>query len=334
MLTHALLVAVVALQAPPPGLDSLLRQGLGFAERDVAQVVAGGVVTRTLDRASGEEVALVGVTRVRLSARAFVERFRRVETFLPRRELVQVGRFGTPPTAGDLAPFRVPAADREPLRTCRPGKCVLKLPAAVTGRLQAIDWNAPGADSAAADAWRGWLLDYARGYVARGNAALVVYDDAQRPLPLHTGFHELLAESAPLLAGAPGFHHYLDEFPSAPRPAGGVEDVLYWSTEDAGLRPVTGLTHASVLRTPPPAAGPGALIALKQIYASHYFHAALTVIALVDDPRSPGDPGAYVVYVERSLFDTPLGGLLRRRVEGRLRGGLQSRLEAMRRDLR
>lgn len=318
-----LLSVTLALQAPPR-VDAFLRQRLGFSEGDAREVTKGAVVVKKLDGATDEEIALVGVVRLPVSARSATERFSGPTA--ARRRVSQGGRFSTPPAAGDLATFRVPSGDRDLLRSCRVGKCVLKLPSSVIDSLRLIDWRTSTADTRAATLWRSWLLDYLRGYVARGNAALVVYGDRETPLPLHTGFHSLLQKSPYLFAYVPVFHHYLDEFPARALP--GAKDALYWSTEDVGLRPITTVTHATVYR-PDSAAGVAALIALKQIYASHYFHATLTLISIIDDP-TPEGPGVYVIYLERLLFDKKLGGFIRRNAEGRLRDDLQARLRAIR----
>lgn len=299
-----LLSVTLALQAPPR-VDAFLRQRLGFSEGDAREVMEGASVVKKLDGATDEEIALVGVVRLPVSARSATERFS--DPTASRRRVSQGGRFSTPPAAGDLATFRVPSGDRDLLRSCRVGKCVLKLPSSLIDSLGRVDWRTPTADTRAAALWRNWLLDYVRG-------------------SLHTGFHALLQKSPYLFAYVPVFHHYLDEFPARALP--GAKDALYWSTEDVGLRPITTVTHATVYR-PDSAAGVAALIALKQIYASHYFHAALTLISIIDDP-TPEGPGVYVIYLERLLFDKKLGGFIRRNAEGRLRDELQARLRAIR----
>ena len=322
MLTTPLLIAALQVLVP---LDQFLRERLGFSDQQRTEIAAGRVLTRVLTTTNDEEIAIVGVVRLPVSTDSAVGRVWDTRRLARRRETMQFGRFGAPPAAADVARFQLPDADRQPLRECRSGRCALKLPAGVIERVRAIDWRAPNAASAATAVLRNWLLEYVRGYVAVGNDALVVYGDAETPLPLHTGFHALLAESPYVFDDVPAFHHYLDEFPRRALP--GVEDVLYWSSEDIGLRPLTTLTHASLYRSPP--GGAAALIARKQIYASHYFHAALSLVTIVDDPRGAAGPAAYVIEVQRFLFDTRLGGLVRRRAQGRLGDDLRSRLAAL-----
>lgn len=313
----------VAVQGPSR-VEAFLRERLKFSDREVRTVLEGAPVVKKLEGATGEEIALVGAVRLAVPAESAIARFSKPGGRQAR--IIQGGEFSPSPAASDLVTFRVPPGDRALLRSCRIGKCVLKLPSSAIDSLGRIDWRTPAADSLAAAVWRDWLIQYVRGYLERGNAALVVYGDRETPLPLHTGFHALLQGSPYLFAALPALHHYLDEFPA--RTLRGGEDALYWSTADVGLRPITTVTHATVYR-PAAATAVAGVIALKQIYASHYFHAALTLISVVADSTSAG-PGAYVIYLERLLFDKKLGGLVRREAERRLREDLEARLRTRR----
>ncbi len=68
------------------------------------------------------------------------------------------------------------------------------------------------------------------------------------------------------------------------------------------------------------------------LVVSHYFHAALKLMALVD-AEDANNQSFYLVYLDRSLFDSKIGGIKRRIVENRLRDNLQSRLESIRQHL-
>lgn len=316
----ALLGLAFALQLPVR-VETFLRDTVDFSGRDLRDMAEGAALVKKVEGRTDEEIALIGVVRVPMPASRVVDRLRDLTTVPRSRAAMQAGRFSVPPVSSDLATFVVPPEDLSLLRSCRPGKCVIKLPSSLIDSLSRIDWQAAAADTLATAIWRRWLLDYVRDYRQRGN-------DAETPLALHTGFHELLGESPYLFAFVPALHHYLDEFPARPLP--GAEDALYWwSTENVGLRPITTLSHATVNR-PDSGTGVHALVAIKLIYASHYFHAGLSVIAVIDDPSRDG-AGAYVISLERSLFDKRLGGLVRRSAESRLQADLRGRLEAMRR---
>lgn len=316
----------------PAGSGATLRDRLGLSARELDRVDRGEVVTRVLADATAEEAALVGVVRLAVSPAEFARRFATLGPEVRSPRATQFGAFSTRPAREDLARYVLPDADVEPLRACAVGDCKLKLPRDAIARLR--DLRPSASADRVATLVRAWLLEYARGYQDRGNAALVVYDDARRPLALHEGFHALLAEPPSLAESMPELHHYLDEFPA--RPLAGVEDRLYWSVEEFGLRPLTTITHA-VIYARPAGRAPRVLIALKQVYASHYFHAGLATLMLFEAPAAGGasgggesSSGSYLVWLDRSLFDTDLGGFTRRRVVGRLEANLAARLGALR----
>jgi hypothetical protein len=59
-----------------------------------------------------------------------------------------------------------------------------------------------------------------------------------------------------------------------------------------------------------------ALVAQKQIYASHYFYGSLAVTLFLQDSREAAAPMTYLIYVNRSRGDLLKGGF----------GGLRQRL--------
>lgn len=328
MLKTALILAAISTQSPSQELSDFLRDRLRFSNSDISRVERGEVVTRNLDADGNKEVAVVGVVRLEASREQFLERFRDIENFARTPELTQIGRFTSPPGPENLAALTLTDDEFDAMRGCRSRDCDVKLSAARIAELRAMDWEVPGHEDRLADLARSWLLDYVRDYLDRGNEALVIYDDRDQPQPLHDGFHALLAESPYVFEYVPEFHHYLDEYPNVALP--GSEDFLYWAVQDVGLKPITSVTHATIYRRTA-TESPQTLIALKQIYANHYFHAALKLMALVD--TADGTDGFYLVYLDRSLFDTKIGWLQRGTVEGRLRESLESRLEAIRQQL-
>lgn len=307
-----------------------LRERVGFPDAEIERVRRGDVVTRRLRPASRREVALVGVVSVRGEPAALIDAFRAREPLLRSRQATLFGLFSRPPSEGDLRRLVLPPDDVAALRSCTQSACTLKMPAELIGRIRALDWSAPQVGARVNEVVRAWLADYVGWYVSRGNSGLVVYGDKDRPLPLHEGLRALLAESPYLVEYVPEFHHYVEDFPA--RNLAGVDEVLYWSLEEFGLRPLTTVTHA-VSYVPPAARGLRAIVALKRIYASHYFQAGLTLLMAVDDTGDPARPRFSLVYLDRQLFDTDLSGLKRRSVEGRLEDDLRQRLGALQRAL-
>ena len=77
------------------------------------------------------------------------------------------------------------------------------------------------------------------------------------------------------------------------------------------------------------------VVAIKQIYADHYFEGALELFGAFDAPATPRGPAIYLISVRRYRFDAlPSGGFLnlRGRVRGRLADAVRADLERERQD--
>ena len=325
-----LALALVAALARPsaaqsPGVADHLRTHFGLRSDEIAQLDGGRIVTRRLTGVSGDEVAFIGVARIAKAPLDAASRTFAADLPAVSPSLIRRAGFSRPPSLADLASYALPDADIDALRGCAVGACVLKLPADAIAALGALDWKAPDVAARASEEMRAWLLEYVRGYLARGNDALVIYEDGRAPLLLHDGFHTLLAAMPTWADDAPQFHHYLDTYPRQPLP--GVRDTIVLYLEDFGLRPLTSVVHSSSYAAPERSASPvRALIARKQIFATHYFRARLSLLAFVTAP----DGGAYLLWLDRSLFDTKLNRVTRGRVEGRLEDDLRDRLTRLR----
>ena len=325
-----------AQSVPASDPSRAVRMRFGLSTAEVTRVDRGDLLTRRADVAGGEEVAFVGAVLVKGSAAAVAGRVFREDLPAQSRAVTRRGGFARPPSSDDLRSFELPPTDIAALRDCVVGRCDLKLPVETITDLRALDWDASDITTRAVGVMRVWLLGYVRGYVTLGNDSLVVYSDAREPRALHEGFHQLLGVSSAWADDAPEFHHYLDVFPR--RPLAGVRDTLVWYVDEFGLRPLTTVVH-SALYVPNAQAGDqrsiSALIARKQIFASHYFRARVSMLAFVDAvPASESrEAMTYVVWFDRALFDTKLGRFVRGRVEGRLEEDLRSRLTAVRRAL-
>ncbi len=132
-------------------------------------------------------------------------------------------------------------------------------------------------------------------------------------------FAGLLAESPYVYENVPSLGRYLAAYPR--EKLAGATEVLFWS-EDAmpHLRPILSVTHLVVYT---PAELPGVtLVAAKQLYADHYFEAALDLTCVVDRQG-----GSYLLVLRRYRFDNmPSGGLIN--IRGRAIGALRDQLLA------
>jgi hypothetical protein len=85
-------------------------------------------------------------------------------------------------------------------------------------------------------------------------------------------------------------------YPSKPLP--GADNYFYWEKVDFGLKPTIRLNHAVIYRGRTQGRD-FATVAIKQLYATHYFHTALDVSVCVTDGTA-GRPGFYLLTVKGS----------------------------------
>jgi hypothetical protein len=167
------------------------------------------------------------------------------------------------------------------------------------------------------------LVEYVVDYRARGDAALVVYDDRGN-VRAGDAFADLLSETPRLYEYAPALQRYLTRYPAVSLP--GATDVMFWSEDEVPqLRPVLSVTHLVVYT--PPQRPDLTLVAAKQIYANHYFEAAFDLTCFVE---ASGAGGGYLVVLRRFRFDQLSSGgpvNLRGRVVGALRRQLLADLQ-------
>lgn len=308
MLAVASLLAAASLATSSRSIvDYLLGQRMGFSAADLQAYDTGSAVIRSLDTRAREEVGYVGAVYVDASSEKFVELFRDIVRFEQGPGVPQIGRFSTPPRLEDLAPLTLPSTDAAALRKCRPGDCDVKLSAAAMRRFrEEVDWSSPNAERQAEKLAHEVIFDLLRAYQSDGNAALGHYDDGDETLPVAERFRALLASSNPLPVAVPELLAYLDDYPNGH--LAGAEDFFYWTLTDFGLKRTIRINHVTIyplgIRSQPP--GVEYVIAIKQLYASHYLYTTLELRFLVDDDRRAGQ-GISLISVTRSHSDGMTG---------------------------
>jgi hypothetical protein len=332
----AVLAPLARPAAQPRGfVDRLLRERMQFSAADVRALESGVAVTRSLETPVRQEIAHFGVVYVNAPASRFLERFRDIERFEKGPGVPQLGRFSDIPNADDAAALTLHADDIEALSACRPAHCDVKLTAAAITRFRTeMDWRSPNAARRATEITREMMAELVRAYQANGNAALGHYADGGEPLAVADQFRALLASVEQLPAPVPALFAYLADYPKGRPP--GAEDIFYWTVVNFGLKPTIRVNHVVIY--PMPEAAPYGLshaIAIKQLYASHYFHTTLELRFLVDDDR-PGREGFYLLSITRARTDgmTGLRGLvLRPIVSRRSRDAVRGYLEYVKRQV-
>ncbi len=309
----------------------LLGQRFGFTSAQLAAADAGTPVAVVLPSSVDREIAVAGAVFIHATAARLVSVLQDVERLESGEGFIRTKRLSDPPRLGDFAGFQLPAADVEALRDCRPGRCDVKLGQGGFDLLAKIDWSAPDTAARVNALARQTSLDYVLAYRKGGNRELAVYLDSERPQFIAREFEEMIGRVDLWPDVLTPLAKYLRGYPTAARPRL-TSDFFYWSLAEFGLKPVFRINHVVVHGTGR-TSGLLHVVAVKQLYASHYFHTAFEVRAVVSD-RRPSGRGVYLVVLNMARSDglTGLfGGLIKPRVSSGSRDGLERALAAIKR---
>ena len=290
---------------------NILHEKAAFNETDFAALGQGRAVVRLLPVRDKREVAVCGLVRLQVAADVFLKSFRESMTQKSSPAILEIGRFSDTPTANDLQMLTVEDRDLEDLKECVVGDCKLKLSAMMIERLRKeIDWEAPDYRIEATQLLKQILLEYVRDYLARGDAALIEYNDKSKEIRLAEEQRALMAESTYINNVLPEFRQHLRG--SRKSELSIVESAIVWSKIKFGLKPVIAINHIMVYKREQET-GPQVLVTSKQIYANHYFDSSLALTALVN--IADASPGSYLFYENRSRADG-LGGMFSKMKRG------------------
>src|SRR5215831_15333894 len=117
----ALVVAsIVAVVAAPPGGDidldvrAVMTRYLRFSASELADVQNGKVVKHSADASAPGELAVAGAVRIHATKAAFLDRVRDIAQFKRGPDVLQIGRFSTPPVPQDLDALTIDKDDFDP----------------------------------------------------------------------------------------------------------------------------------------------------------------------------------------------------------------------------
>jgi hypothetical protein len=276
-----------------------------FDTAEIARLEAGEVVARAADGRSGDrEISVVAAVKIRVPRAQVVSYYGQMISYVDGQVTLAFGRFSSPPVPADVNSLAFDPGEISQLKSCRPGNCDIRLGGAGLDTLRtSIDWNAPDYVERVNAFARKAAVDYLSAYQARGDAALVTYNDRSQPVSLKDQWAGIIANSPLFHEYSPELKGYLERFPSGTLP--GARDVFYWIKENYGMAPVLSLVHAVIYS--PPSRPDRTIVAQKQLYASHYYDGSLAIATLLDT-HDAGQPGTYLVYANRSRGDLLKGG--------------------------
>ena len=303
----------------PPVKDFMAKAGFSAAE--LAALERGEAVTRVLEKEmvganDTAEVAVAGAIRVDVPRQVFLDAMKNVKGFR-NSSYLKIGIIQNPPQASDFAGVVIPEDDVKDLKKCKPGNCALKLMGEGLAELQStINWKAPDHGEQVNRLARERLLLATEGYVKQGTAAFKPLEDKKTSVSIDEQFRELLANTPQLIAFYPELATYLKDYPKATLASS--REVLYWALKDFGLKPTVTITHVVGYT---PEGTEDAVIAWKQVYASHYFNGGLSITTYAKDQDT-----SYLVQLDRVRADS-LGGMFGGVKQGKMAGAMKDDLK-------
>ncbi|HEY2962682.1 MAG TPA: hypothetical protein VGJ37_09730, partial [Pyrinomonadaceae bacterium] len=278
-------------------LQKLLHEKADFNETDFAALQRGETIVKLAPVQDKREVAVSGLVSLHASADEFLRSYRDSITHKNNAAVLEAGHFGTDPALSDLQSLTLDTQDIEDLKDCVAGDCQIKLSAAMIERFaREINWQAPDYAQQVTQLFKSMLLDYVRDYRARGDAALIEYNDKQNEVRV--------IDEQQALSHVSGYLNDVAATISPParseqrgelRP---LEELIVWSRFKFGLKPVIAINHITIYKRDREL-GPQILAVSKQIYANHYFNSSLAMTGFV----TVAGPMSYLVYENRSRAD-------------------------------
>jgi hypothetical protein len=305
-------------------IDEFLARGVGLTSAESVSLTRGETIARILRTGNGRDVAVFGAVQVNVPRSFFLNRERDLPGALRTPTRKQVQLFSQPAAVTDVDAFAVSDDDVKELRNCKPNECNFKLPAMDMARLHTtVDLNAPDAKARAATYARQRMVEYVNDYRARGNNAMLVYDD-RGSVRSSDAFAAMLQDSSYVFSVVPSLGDHLLKYPGHTLPS--ATEVVFWSRDEMpNLRPVTRITHHIIYS--PEDLPDVTVVASKQIYSNHYFEAGLEVLGAADRAGASSTPGITVVAVRRYRFDhLPSGGVVN--IKSRATNGLRDNVSA------
>ena len=328
--TLSIAVVMASLLGTSAGSSDPLALHTAFSDPASRARIDAGLAVVDVPPARGRDLGVFGAARTDVDGDRLVAWVRQIEHFHKGSYVPLVVRFSDPPRIEDLDLVVLDAGDLDDIRRCRPGDCGLKLAADEIAQLrQTIATSGAEWQLAVQERFRRIVFDRVQAYLAAGYDRTPPYSDHATVVPPGGEFDIVANRVRSGMRYETGVLDYLQHYPY--RRDDDVESFLYWSKETLGSgKPILSVTHVAIVRGTD-ARCPEALVASKQVFATHYLSASLSLTALTY-PSAEGR--RYLLYSRFSrvdLFQGVLAGVVRRLVEKRIRTEAPVVLDAMRR---
>jgi len=310
------------------------RDYVGLKEDQIATIRNGKAIARVIESRTSDEVFVFGSVYVQSTPEEYLKLASDIGELRKLPNYLAIRKFSNPPQLSDLEGFTLEPEDIKELKNCEPGHCDVQLPnEAMDGFKQSVNWSAPDTSNQVNRLGQKMALEALERYIQGGNAELGTYRDKHHPAEVAETFRSLLSRSKALPVYLPELDRYLLDYPEAR--SENIQSEFYWEKVNFGLKPTLRIVQAIVYRGPR-SSDPAYAIAVKQLYASHYFETALDLTVCVRDQNNPERPGFYLITLKGSQqagLTGLKGGIVRKVAVDRTRSSLERALGAIKQRL-
>jgi hypothetical protein len=307
---------------------------VGLDEGQISAIRNGKAVAKILESRTPDEVFVFGSVYVQSTPEKYLKLASDIDALRKLPSYLAIHKFSDPPQLSDLNGFTLEAEDIKQLKNCEPGKCEVQLPTeAMDAFRQSVDWSAPDAAEQANRLAQKMALEALNRYSQGGNTALGTYRDKKHPAVVADTFQSLVSRSKAVPVYLPELDRYLLDYPEAK--SENTESQFYWERVNFGLKPTLRIVQAILYRGTS-STDPAYAIAVKQLYASHYFETALDLTVCVRDQEHQERPGIYLITLKGSQqagLTGLKGGIVRKVAVDKTRSSLERALGAIRQRL-
>jgi len=318
----------------PAEPNRFFREFIGLNDDEIRGIREGKAIAKTLDSPTADQVFVFGSVYINSTPELYLKFASDIDAMRKLPSYLALRKFSVPPQPADLKDFTLDKEDFKELKGCKTGRCEVQLPTEAMEEFhRSVNWSAPDAADQANDLAQHMALQALLNYEQGGNTALGSYRDKNHPAVVADTFASLVSRSKALPVYLPELREYLLNYPKAD--SSGIESQFYWEKVNFGLKPTLRIVQAIVyrgLRSTQPAYA----IAMKQLYASHYFESALDLTVCVRDQDNPARSGFYLITLKGSQqagLTGLKGSIVRKVAVDKTRSSLERALGAIKQKL-
>jgi len=333
----AMLLSRSGAQSAPAGttaeIEKCFREFAGLSDDQIRDIRNSRAVAKVLESPTADEVFVFGAVYINSTPERYFTLAADIDELRKLPSFIALQKFSIPPQISDLDEFVLDERDLKELQQCKRAHCDVQLPTEVIDQFQrSVNWSAPDRAAQANRLAQRMALEAVRRYQQGGNVALGTYRDKSRPTAVAETFASLLDGMKALPVYLPELQRYLLDYPNDKSDQ--IQSEFYWEKVNFGLKPTLRIVQSIVYRGAS-ADKPAYAVAVKQLYASHYFETALDLTVCVRDTTDKRG-GFYLITVKGSKqagLTGLKGGIVRKVALDKTRSSLQKVLAEYRRRL-